>query len=364
MTGGEQLFVVRPSRKPVSAMERSALLANPGFGRVFTDHMVTIRYADGKGWYDARVEARKPIPMDPATAVLHYAQEIFEGLKAYRTADGGVTLFRPEANARRFRESARRMAMAPLPDELFLGSLEELVKVDREWVPEDPEGSLYLRPFMYASEVFLGVKPSAEYLYVLIASPVGSYFKSGVKPVSLWVSTEYTRAAPGGTGAAKCGGNYAASLAAQAEAYEHDCDQVVFLDTRELRYIDELGGMNIFFVHADGHLVTPPLSGTILPGITRDSIITLALTAGRTVEERPVTFDEWRDGADSGEITEAFACGTAAVVTPIGTVRYAGGEFTMSNRGRGKVASALRKSLVDIQRGRAKDRFGWVRRVV
>jgi branched-chain amino acid aminotransferase len=326
--------------------------------------MVTIRYADGKGWYEPRVEARAPIPMDPATAVLHYAQEIFEGLKAYRTADGGVTMFRPDANARRFRDSATRMAMAQLPDELFLGSLEELIRIDRDWVPTDPEGSLYLRPFMYASEVFLGVRPAMEYLYVLIASPVGSYFKSGVKPVSLWVSTDYTRAAPGGTGAAKCGGNYATSLAAQAEAYAHDCDQVVFLDTRELKYIDELGGMNIFFVYADGHLVTPPLTGTILPGITRDSVITLAQAGGRTVEERPISFDEWRTGVESGEIVEAFACGTAAVITPIGTIRYDGGEFVMPNKGKGKVGAALRKSLVDIQRGRAKDKYGWVRRVL
>mgnify|MGYP002620401381 FL=1 len=364
MTGGEYTFSVRPNRKPLSAAERSALLADPGFGRVFTDHMVTVRYSEGKGWYDPRVEARKPIQLDPATAVLHYAQEIFEGLKAYRTPDGGVTLFRPDANARRFRESALRMAMAPLPEELFLGSLEELIKIDHEWVPDDPEGSLYLRPFMFASEVFLGVKPSSEYLYVLIASPVRSYFKGGAKPVSLWVSTSYTRAAPGGTGAAKCGGNYAASLAAQAEAAEHGCDQVIFLDAKRMKYIEELGGMNIFFVHADGHLVTPPLSGTILPGITRDSVITLARASGREVEERPVTLDEWRTGVANGEIVEAFACGTAAVITSIGTVRYAGGEFTMPNKGKGKVAASLRKSLVDIQRGRAKDRYGWVRRVL
>ncbi len=364
MTGGEHIFDVKRTRKPVSAVERAALLTNPGFGRVFTDHMVTIRYADGKGWYDARVEARAPIPMDPATAVLHYAQEIFEGLKAYRTTDGGVTLFRPDANARRFRDSATRMAMAHLPDELFIGSLEELIKVDQDWVPTDPEASLYLRPFMYASEVFLGVRPSAEYLYVLIASPVGSYFKGGVKPVSLWVSTEYTRAAPGGTGAAKCGGNYATSLVAQAEATDHDCDQVIFLDAVELKYIDELGGMNIFFVYDDGSLVTPPLTGTILPGITRDSVITLARAAGRTVEERPVSFEEWRKGTQDGQIVEAFACGTAAVITPIGTVRYVGGEFAMPNKGKGKVAAALRKSLVDIQRGRAKDKYGWVHRVI
>ena len=363
MTGGEHSFDVRPTQQPVSAVERSALLANPGFGRVFTDHMVTIRYADGKGWYDARVEARAPIPMDPATAVLHYAQEIFEGLKAYRTTDGGVTLFRPDANARRFRESATRMAMAHLPEELFLGSIEELIKVDRDWVPEDPEGSLYLRPFMYASEVFLGVRPALEYLYVLIASPVGSYFKGGVKPVSLWVSTQYTRAAPGGTGAAKCGGNYATSLVAQAEAADHDCDQVVFLDAVELKYIDELGGMNIFFVYDDGTLVTPPLTGTILPGITRDSVITLARAAGHRVEERPVSFDEWRTGTGSGRIREAFACGTAAVITPIGTVRSADGEFTMPNGGNGEVAASLRQSLVDIQRGRAEDPYGWVHRV-
>jgi branched-chain amino acid aminotransferase len=363
MTGGEHSFDVRPTQQPVSAVERSALLANPGFGRVFTDHMVTIRYADGKGWYDARVEARAPIPMDPATAVLHYAQEIFEGLKAYRTTDGGVTLFRPDANARRFRESATRMAMAHLPEELFLGSIEELIRVDRDWVPADPEGSLYLRPFMYASEVFLGVRPALEYLYVLIASPVGSYFKGGVKPVSLWVSTQYTRAAPGGTGAAKCGGNYATSLVAQAEAADHDCDQVVFLDAVELKYIDELGGMNIFFVYDDGTLVTPPLTGTILPGITRDSVITLARAAGHRVEERPVSFDEWRTGTGSGRIREAFACGTAAVITPIGTVRSADGEFTMPNGGNGEVAASLRQSLVDIQRGRAEDPYGWVHRV-
>ena len=272
--------------------------------------MVTIRYAEGKGWYDARVEARAPIPMDPATAVLHYAQEIFEGLKAYRTADGGVTLFRPDANAQRFRDSAVRMAMAQLPDELFIGSLRELISIDREWVPEDPEGSLYLRPFMFASEAFLGVKPSSEYLYVLIASPVGSYFAGGVKPVSVWVSKEYTRAAPGGTGAAKCGGNYAASLVAQAEAIQNGCDQVVFLDAVESRWVDELGGMNIFFVFEDGSLATPPLTGSILPGITRDSIITLANEAGREVIERPVSFDEWRTDARAG--SDHARCSPAA----------------------------------------------------
>jgi branched-chain amino acid aminotransferase len=353
-------FEIHPNPQPVSDVERAALLTDPGFGRVFTDHMVTIRYADGKGWYDARVEARAPIPMDPATAVLHYAQEIFEGLKAYKTADGGVSMFRPDANAARFRRSAERMAMAPVPDELFIGSLHELVSIDRDWIPTGDDGSLYLRPFMYASEVFLGVKPSAEYLYVVIASPVGSYFKSGVKPVAVWVSQDYTRAAPGGTGAAKCGGNYAASLVAQAQAVECGYEQVVFLDAVQRRYIDELGGMNIFFVYDDGTLVTPPCGGTILAGITRDSVMTLARDNGMRVVERPFAFDEWVEDSSAGRLTEAFACGTAAVVTPIGRVGWEAGELTMAA---GEVTARLRAQLVDIQRGRTPDPYGWVHKV-
>jgi branched-chain amino acid aminotransferase len=365
MSGGDRLdFEIRPNPQPVSATERAALLANPGFGRVFTDHMVTIRYADGKGWYDARVEARAPIPMDPATAVLHYAQEIFEGLKAYSAADGGVTMFRPDANARRFATSARRMAMAQLPEQAFLDSLDELIRIDRGWIPTSDEGSLYLRPFMYASEVFLGVRPAMEYLYVVIASPVGPYFSGGVEPVAVWISQEFTRAAPGGTGAAKCGGNYAASLVAQAEAIEHGCDQVVFLDAVERRFVDELGGMNIFFVYDDGSLVTPPLTGSILPGITRESVMVLAEQAGHRVIERPVAFDEWRADAANGRLREVFACGTAAVVTPIGTVRHPGEEFRIADGGAGEVTMRLRRSLVDIQRGRAEDRNGWVHRVL
>jgi branched-chain amino acid aminotransferase len=364
MNGGESLeFEIHPNPAPVSAAERSALLADPGFGRVFTDHMVTIRYADGKGWYDARVEARAPIPMDPATAVLHYAQEIFEGLKAYRADGGGVTLFRADSNARRFRASAQRMAMAELPERVFLDSLKALVDIDHEWVPDGPEGSLYLRPFMFASEVFLGVKPSSEYLYVLIASPVGPYFKGGVSPVAVWVSSEYTRAAPGGTGAAKCGGNYATSLVAQAEAIEHGCDQVVFLDAVERTYVDELGGMNIFFVFDDGSLVTPPL-GTILPGITRDAVITLAGEHGHQVREEPYSFEQWRTDAATGRLREVFACGTAAVLTPIGTVRSSGGEFVVGDGGTGAVTARLRETLVDIQRGRAADPHGWIQRLI
>ena len=365
MSGGDNLdFEIRPNPAPVAEAERGALLVNPGFGRVFTDHMVTVRYAEGKGWYDARVEARAPLSIDPASAVLHYAQEIFEGLKAYKMADGGVAMFRPDANAARFAQSAQRMAMPPLSSATFLQSLREIIRIDRDWIPQSEEGSLYLRPFAYASEVFLGVRPSLEYLYLVIASPVGAYFSGGVKPVSVWVSPDFTRAAPGGTGAAKCGGNYAAGLAAQAEAIENGCDQVVYLDAVQRKYIDELGGMNVFLVLDDGSLVTPPLTGTILPGITRDSLIQLAGRAGRRVEERPVSMDEWREGAASGRIREAFACGTAAVITPIGTVKAPGFEFTVADGGSGEVTMALRKELVDIQRGRAADPFGWVHRVL
>jgi branched-chain amino acid aminotransferase len=272
-------------------------------------------------------------------------------------------MFRPEANARRFAASARRMALVPLPEQTFLDSLDALLGVDREWVPTADEGSLYLRPFMFASEVFLGVRPAKEVLYCLIASPVGPYFSGGVKPVTVWVSGEYTRAAPGGTGEAKCGGNYAASLIAQAEAIEHGCDQVVFLDATHRREVEELGGMNIFFVYDDGTLATPPLTGSILAGITRESVITLAERAGRSVVERPIPFDEWRADAASGRLREVFACGTAAVITPIGTVRHGGGEFTVADGGAGEVTLGLRQTLVDIQRGRAEDPFGWVYRV-
>ncbi|MDB5644831.1 branched-chain amino acid aminotransferase [Methylobacterium sp.] len=356
-------FTIQAHPAPVSPERRADLLVDPGFGRVFTDHMVTIRYVEGRGWHDARVEARAPIALDPAAAVLHYAQEIFEGLKAYRTADGGAALFRPEANALRFRRSAERLAMPPLPDAVFVESVKQLVSADRDWIPSSEGGSLYLRPFMIASEVFLGVKPSSEYLYLVIASAVGAYFKGGSETVTVWVSQDQTRAAPGGTGAAKCGGNYAASLRAQAVAVEHGCAQVVFLDAIERRWVEELGGMNIFFVFDDGSMVTPPLSDTILSGITRDSILALARADGIAVAERPYSIDDWKADAASGRLREVFACGTAAVITPVGTVRDPGGEFSVSDNVAGPVTKRLRASLVDIQRGNAPDPHGWVTRV-
>jgi branched-chain amino acid aminotransferase len=364
MSGGESLkFETHLTSTPVSDAERTALLANPGFGRIFTDHMVTIRYTEGEGWYDARIEPYGPIPLPPATAVLHYAQEIFEGLKAYHGDDGGVILVRADANARRFQQSAERMSMPKLPVEVFIGALEKLIEADRAWVPTQDEASLYLRPFMFASEEFLGVRPAREYLFLVIASPVGPYFASGVQPVSVWVSEDYTRASPGGTGEAKCGGNYAASLAAQAEAIRAECDQVVFLDAVERRWIDELGGMNVFFGYDDGSLVTPALNGSILRGVTRDSVITLARELGHDVVERPYALEEWRADAASGRLREAFACGTAAVITPIGRVRSASGDFTVADGGTGEVTSRLRAALLDVQRGRVPDRHGWVRKI-
>jgi branched-chain amino acid aminotransferase len=361
MTAGAFPFEANPN--PVDPAERAARLVDPGFGRVFTDHMVTIRYSDAKGWHDAKVGPRGPLTLDPATAVLHYAQEIFEGLKAYRLADGGMALFRPEQNARRFQRSAKRLAMPELPEEMFLQACKQLVEVDKHWFPTVDGGSIYLRPFMIASEVFLGVKPSAEYLFMVIASAAGNYFKSGAPAISIWVSEHYTRAAPGGTGAAKCGGNYAASLVAQSEAIRQGCDQVVFLDAAEHRWVEELGGMNLFFLFDDGSIITPPADGTILEGITRDSVLTLAREQGLNVREERYAIDQWRADAESGKLLEAFACGTAAVITAVGNVKSAHGSFTIGAGGAGQMTQQLRSKLVDIQRGIATDSHGWVQRV-
>jgi len=361
---GGLTFRTTANPNPVSPERRAEIFAAPGFGKFFTDHMVTVTWSEGIGWHDAEVGPYGPIAMDPASAVLHYAQEIFEGLKVYRHADGSVWAFRPEANGARMAQSARRLALPELPIEDFLASIEALVRTDLDWVPSGGETSMYLRPFMYASEVFLGVRPSAEVRYMVIASPVGSYFSGGIKPVSIWLSTQYTRAARGGTGAAKCGGNYAASLAPMVEAAEHGCQQVCFLDAAEQRWVEELGGMNLYFVHADGKLVTPELSGSILEGVTRSSIIELAKELGLEVEERKVDIDEWRDGVASGRITEVFACGTAAVITPVGRLAWDGGSVGDDQAPPGEITMKIRQALVDIQYGRVADTHNWMRRLV
>lgn len=356
------VFQFEPSPSPTTDDARKALLVDPGFGRVFTDHMATAVWTAADGWHDFKIRARRPFQIDPAAAVLHYAQEIFEGLKAYRASDDSLLLFRPEQNARRFNMSANRLAMPAMPEEMFIDAIEQLVRADAAWVPDD-EGSLYLRPFMFASEAFLGVRPSDEYIFCVIASPAGQYFKGGKQAVSLWVSDELNRAGPGGTGAAKCGGNYAASLVAQAVAYQHECDQVVYLDAVEHRWVDELGGMNVFFVFDDGSVITPPLGGTILPGITRASIIDLLKRKGVDISERPYAIDDWRHDAKSGRLWEAFACGTAAVVTPIGRVKRGTDSWIIGDGMGGPVTANIKAQLAEIQRGQRTGPDGWVRRV-
>lgn len=349
---------------PTPSADIATIINNPNeFGVVFSDHMVTVQWTKAQGWHDAKVTARKPFMIDPACAVLHYAQEVFEGLKAYKTEDGRIVLFRPDQNARRFVKSAERMAMAPVPEKLFLQATETLIKVDKEWVPGG-EGSLYLRLFMFATDVALGVKPSNTYTFCGIASPVVSYFKGGRSTITVWVTTTDTRAAKGGTGSVKCGGNYANGLRAQSEAYRHECDQVVFLDAIEHRWVEELGGMNVFFIMADGRLVTPPLGDTILDGIIRNSVITLAKELDMIVDEHQYAFDQWRSDARTGVLKEVFACGTAAVISAIGKVRHTGGEFEIGNGGEGPVTQRLREILTGIQHGKINDTHGWVHQVI
>jgi branched-chain amino acid aminotransferase len=360
-------FTVQRNPHPASAEQRAASLADPGFGRYFTDHMVRIDWTLADRWGEGAVLPYGPLSLDPATVVLHYGQEIFEGLKAYRQPDGSIASFRPDANAERFQRSARRMGMAELPIELFLESLRALVDVDREWAPAGGEQSLYLRPFMVATEIGLGVRPSNSYCYLLIASPAGAYFPRGLEPVRVWLSTEYTRAAPGGTGEAKTGGNYAASLVAQAQAAQKGCDQVVWLDALEHRWVEEMGTNNVYFVYGSGpsaRIMTPALTGTLLPGVVRDSLLTVAKDLGYSVDEGRISTDEWQAECASGGITEVFGCGTAAVITPIGEVRSAAADWTVADGRPGPISMQLRKALLDVQTGQAPDAHGWMHKLV
>lgn len=350
--------------RAVPDSERESILSDPGFGKYFTDHMASAVWTPDGGWHDHRVSALEPFSMHPSTAVLHYAQEIFEGLKAYRHADDSVWLFRPRMNARRFMHSARRLALPVLAEQEFIDSIEALVRADQSWVPAyGGEQSLYLRPFMFASEAFLGVRPAAHVTYAVIASPVGLLFTSGVVGVTLWTSTTYIRAAKGGTGDAKCGGNYASSLAAQIEAQEHGCDQVLYVDGAERFWLEESGTMNLCLVTSDGQLVTPSL-GTILEGVTRDSILDLATDHGLSPVERPVSLEELRKGCQDGTITEVFAAGTAAVITHIVGFKGDGYEVTVGDGGPGKVTLAVREHILDIQYGRVPDTRGWLHQVL
>ncbi|HTZ43180.1 MAG TPA: branched-chain amino acid aminotransferase [Jatrophihabitans sp.] len=355
-------FTVERSTTGLAAEQRAAILTDPGFGKYFTDHMSVVNWTADGGWAGHRVVPLAPFTLHPSAAVLHYAQEIFEGMKAYRHADGSLWLFRPEVNARRFARSAARLALPELDEQAFLDSLVELIKLDADWVPEydaTAEKSLYLRPFMFAAEAFLGVRPAAEVTYSVIASPAGSYFPNGPTGVTLWVSTTYTRAAPGGTGEAKCGGNYAGGLAAQLEAQEHGCQQVLYVDGLEHTWLEESGTMNLCLVTADGELLTPGL-GTILEGVTRDSVLALAGEHGLTPVERRIGLDELRTRAQDGSVTEVFAAGTAAVITPVVGFKGDGYEVTVGNGEPGKQTLAIRDHLLDLQYGRVPDTHGWL----
>lgn len=354
-------FSVTRNPNPATSEARAKVLEDPGFGVHFTDHIVTIDWSIDRGWHDAAVLPYGPIALDPAAAVLHYAQEIFEGLKAYRHADGSIWTFRPYENARRFQRSAKRLALPELPEELFVESLRQLIAVDGDWVPDGKgETSLYLRPYMIATEPFLGVDAAKEVKFVLIASPAGPYFTGGVKPVDIWLSENYARTSLGGTGEAKCGGNYAASLEPEQEAFDHGCKQVLFLDTETHTHIDELGGMNIMFVFANGELVTPALTGSILHGVTRKSILELAADRGLRPVERNVGIEEWKKAAADGSLREVFACGTAAVINPLAELRARDFTIPAAPDTAGPVTMGLREALTDIQYGRAADPHNWL----
>jgi branched-chain amino acid aminotransferase len=364
-------FEICPSRRPRPETEREAILRSLGFGHDFTDHMVTMRWSEARGWHDARLEPYGPLALDPATAVFHYGQEIFEGMKAYRQENGSIVLFRPEANAARFNQSARRMAMPEVPVETFLQALELLVSQDRDWVPAGAGDSLYLRPLMIATERGLGfTRPSSEYLFCVIASPATAYFAArGARDraVTVWLSEDYTRAAPGGTGAVKTGGNYAGAFAAQHQALAQGCDQVVWLDATEHTWVEEMGGMNLFFVrrkdNGTASIMTPALTGTLLPGVTRDSLLRLAASMGIEAAESRISTRQWREECASGELTEVFACGTAAVVASVGQVKGLSAQWQVGDGKPGPVTESLREALLGLQYGHQPDPFGWIHKV-
>jgi branched-chain amino acid aminotransferase len=355
-----------PNQNPISNSERDKRVSEPGFGKYYTDNMVVAQWSEATGWQDAELKAYGPLTLDPATMVFHYGQEVFEGMKAYSQPDGGISLFRPEANAKRFAKSAARIALPEMPVDFFVKTVEELVKQEKDWVPKKIGESLYLRPFLIATEVGLGVRPSNHATYVLIATPAAAYFNAA-KAVTVWISTEYVRAALGGTGEAKCGGNYAASLLAQKQAAQQGCDQVAYIDAVERKWVEEMGGMNLYFIKGSGKdatIMTPKLTGTLLPGITRDSILTLAKDLGYKTEESMISIDQWRDGVKSGEITEIFACGTAAVISAVGAAKSAQGTWQTGDGKPGAITNELRAALLAIQHGTAADKHGWNKRVV
>ncbi|PLX88827.1 MAG: branched chain amino acid aminotransferase [Desulfuromonas sp.] len=347
---------ILPVTNPKPGLSEETDLA---FGRTFTDRMFVMQYDTGKGWHSARIEPYGPFSLDPAAMVLHYSQEIFEGLKAFRRPDGKVALFRPSDNVTRFNLSAQRMCMPEVDNEFFLDAILKLVQLESDWVPFSEGTSLYIRPTMIATEAMLGVRPADQYLCYVILSPVGAYYKGGIAPVKIWISDHYVRATQGGTGEAKTGGNYAASLYAAKEAAENGYDQVLWLDAKERKYVEEVGSMNMFFLY-DDKIVTSPLRGTVLDGITRRSVLTLCKEMGYDIEERALTVDEVMEGIGNGRLKEAFGTGTAVVISPVGSFCYKGESVSFNNGDPGELTMKLYKTLTDIQYGRKADPHGWV----
>ncbi len=332
---------------------------NLGFGNYFSDHMFQMEYTEGQGWHDGKIVPYGMIPMDPAAAVFHYGQSVFEGLKAYRTKEGKILLFRPDMNAKRTRNSNKRMSIPDIEEELFVEAVKAAVRADADWVPDKPGTSLYLRPVIFATEAFLGVRPAHEYLFLILMSPSGSYYKGGMKPTKIFVENEYARSVEGGTGFAKISGNYAPGLVSQEKAHALGCDQVLWLDGAERKYVEEIGTSNAFFV-VDGEVWTAPLtSGTILPGITRDSVITLLKDWGIPVKEKRFTFQEIYEAHETGHLQEAFATGTAAVISPVGEFIWEDKRMVINNGVIGDTAQKLFDTISAIQRGEAEDKFGW-----
>lgn len=330
-----------------------------GFGRLFTDHMFLMNYSDDKGWHDPRIVPYGPIPLDPSAACFHYAQEIFEGMKAYRTAEGKIQLFRPQENFKRLNSSCERLVIPQLDEKFLLDSLKKLIDVEKDWVPHEKDTSLYIRPFIISNQPVLGVHPSQEYVYCVILSPSGAYYKGGLNPVKIFVETKYVRAVKGGMGMAKTGGNYAASLVAQEEAEKEGYSQVLWLDGVERKYIEEVGAMNVFFKIGD-EIVTPELSGSILPGITRKSVIEVLRSWGMNVSERRLSVDELMKAAKDGTLEEAWGTGTAAVISPIGELKCDDTVAVINQNKIGSVSQKLYDTLTDLQWGRSKDAFGWI----
>lgn len=342
--------------------EKPAWDQNLGFGKYFTDYMFTMDWTSEKGWHDAKIQPYGPMCLDPATLVLHYAQETFEGLKAYKTKDGRILLFRPEMNARRFANSNIRLCMEVLPEDMFVEAIERIVEFEKDWIPTAEGTSLYIRPFMFATEAAVGVHPSSAYKFVIILSPVGAYYPEGVNPVKIYVEDEFVRATKGGTGFTKCGGNYAASIAAQVKAEKLGYTQVLWLDGVERRYVEEVGTMNVMF-KIDGKIVTAPCDGTVLPGVTRDSIIQLLKAWGYEVEERHLAIDELMEAGKNGKLEEAFGTGTAAVISPVGELNYKGDITVINDFKTGELTQKLYDTLTGIQWGDVEDTFGWTREV-